>query len=145
MSGALEIAAKVQALIPKGVAGTFRFWGVWFGRPYDNWHRAATTQADGNCLILTFEGKETLRVWDPERCAIHSSGFIIAAASRVLWQWHSYGRPETPENLMQYDFVRMGEVIRFDKTDPLPMTQVPNVNEPAVELHSIANFPASNS
>ncbi len=33
--------------------GTLRFYGQWYGRPYDNFHRFINATSEGNCLILS--------------------------------------------------------------------------------------------
>jgi hypothetical protein len=132
---AAKIAAAIQRLVPKVHGGTARFWGVWFGRPNDNWHVANQAEADGDCLVVYFEGKETLRVWQPLDYKIDSLQFVIRSASRVLWQWYWYGRPHTPDSLMSCDLVRNGGEISFHSTFPIPNGQTPMPGEPAVQLH----------
>jgi hypothetical protein len=134
-SNAIEIAAIIQRLLPNVHAGTARFWGVWFGRPYDNQHKVGGAEAKDERLIVHFEGQETLQVWEPSGARIDSSQFIITSASRILWQWYWYGKQPLPENLMNYDFVRTGELISVHSTFPFSTEQAPSVAEPAVQFH----------
>jgi hypothetical protein len=132
---AAEIAAQIQQQLPAVQAGTLRFWGVWFGRPHDNFHTIVKAEADGDCLVLHFNEEETLRVWHPQACQIDSRQFVISLASRVLWRWFWYGRPHTPDNLMRFDFVRSETTISFKSTFPPVQVASPSFNEPAVQIH----------
>ena len=132
---ATEIAAQIQQQLPAVQSGTLRFWGVWFGRPDDNFLTIVKAEADGDCLALHFNESETLRVWYPEACQIDSRHFVISRASRVLWQWFCYGRPHTPDNLMSFDFVRSEMTISFKSTFPPVPVASPDFNEPAIHFH----------
>ena len=132
---ASEVATHVQQLVPRVKSGTLRFWGVWFGRPHDNFHTIVQAEADSDCLTLHFNDEETLQIWHPTGCQIDEQQFVILSASRVLWQWYWYGRPHTPDNLMSHDFVRDGGVISFQSTFPSQHHETPNIIEPAVQIH----------
>ena len=132
---ASDIAAQIQQLIPDVHSGTLRFWGVWFGRPHDNYHTIVKAEADGDCLILHFNDEETLRVWHPQACQIDSKQFVIGLASRVLWQWYWYGRPHAPGNLMSCDFVRNQTEISFTNTFPSKHDTKPSFDESAVQIY----------
>ncbi len=134
-AGASEIAAHIQTLLPQLPSGTLRFWGVWFGRPYDNYHTIVCVEADGDCLVVHFNEEETLRVWQPAEWQIDSKQFIIRSASRVLWQWFWYGRPHTPGNLMSHDFVREGLSVKFESTFPMHQHEIATIHQPAVQIH----------
>src|SRR5438067_427671 len=92
-TGAAEVAAHIQRLLPGVHSGTLRFWGLWFGRPHDNWHSIVRAEADSDCLVLHFNDEETLKVWHPKGWRIDAHEFVIHSASRLLWQWYYYGRP----------------------------------------------------
>ena len=62
--------------------GTLRFYGQWYGRPYDNFHRFINATSEGNCLILEFDNGDVLRVWDPEEVSAGTS-LLIEKASGV--------------------------------------------------------------
>lgn len=134
-ANATEIAVHIQRLLPPVHSGTLRYWGVWFGRLYDNQHTIVRAEADGDCLALHFNDEETLRVWYPSGCQIDAQQFIIRSASRVLWQWYWYGRPHSPGNLMSDELVRDGATISFRGTFPGQHTQTPSIHEPAVQIH----------
>jgi hypothetical protein len=135
LASAVEIAAHIQHLLPSVHSGTLRFWGVWFGRPYDNYHNIVRVEAEDDCLIIHFDNEETLRVWHPAQCQIDPKQFIIRSASRVLWQWYWYGRPHAPGNLMTDDFNREALSVRFDTTFPIQRDVKPNIHQPAVQIH----------
>jgi hypothetical protein len=130
-----EIAAHIQQLIPRVKNGTLRFWGVWFGRPHDNCHIIIRANADGECLTLHFNNEETLQIWHPTGCQIDEQQFIIRSASQLLWRWHLYGRPRTPDNLMTWDFVRNGEAVTLQRTFPYAQQETPSIHEPAIQIH----------
>src|SRR5258708_2926143 len=81
---ASEIAEHIRKGIPNLKSGTLCFWGVWFGRPYDNWHTIVKTEAEGECLTLNFNDEEILQIWNPADYQIDEQHFIIRSASRVL-------------------------------------------------------------
>ena len=133
-TGASEIAAHIQRLLPKIRSGTLRFWGVWFGRPHDNWHSVVRAEADGDCLVIHFNEEETLKVWHPQGWHIDAQEFVIHSASRVLSQWYWYGRPHAPGNLMTHDFTRHGTEVVFQSTFPQTQPAAPTLVEPAVRI-----------
>ncbi len=62
----------------------------------------------GDCLILDFDGGETLRVWHPWGVTASEIDFRIQGASRVRWEWFSCGREQTPGNRRDIEHVRAG-------------------------------------
>jgi hypothetical protein len=135
LATASEVAAHIQQLVPRVKNGTLRFWGIWFGRPHDNWHTIVRAEADGDCLTLHFSNEETLQIWHPAGCQIDEKQFVILSASRLLWKWYWYGRQHTPGNLMSYDFVRNGAEVTFQSTFPYSPQETPSIHEPAVQIH----------
>lgn len=134
-TGAAEVAAHIERLLPDVHSGTLCFWGVWFGRPHDNWHSVVGAEADGDCLAVHFNDEEILKVWHPQGWRIDASEFVIHSASRVLWQWYWYGRPHAPGNLMKHDFTRRGAELVFQSTFPHSRSAAPTLVEPAVQIH----------
>jgi hypothetical protein len=110
MSEAAKIAEHIQQHLPYVKSGTLKFFGQWFGRPYDNVHEIESAAAKDNCLIIEFRGQESLGIWDPCGFRISKTEFQINSASRVLWMWYYYGRPQTMENLRYIDYF-------FERTD----------------------------
>lgn len=97
MSNASLAAADLTPHLD-GITGTLRMFGDWFGRPFDNHHVAVGLDADGEALVIDFDGGERLEIDQPDGWSIDDHGLRIAGATRVVWRWHHYGRPRTPEN-----------------------------------------------
>lgn len=130
-----SIATRIQSALLTIKRGSLRFWGNWFGRPYDNLHALSTCQASGTVLLLTFDEGERLSVWAPSNLKLDDATFQIADANRVLWEWYSYRRPQTPENLFFKDFTRNGEIVTLEtNVDRYPADLNTNRSMPAVEL-----------
>jgi len=111
MDDTARIAARIQKELPKVKRGTLRFWGNWFGRPYDNVHTLLTCAADQNVLRMSFSEGESLSVWAPGELKLDDSTFQISDAERVLWEWFASGRAKTKENLFFRDFIKTGETV----------------------------------
>ena len=84
--------------------GSLRFFGEWFGRPYDNQHTLTDVESLDRAIVLSFDERETLTVWDPNGTTVADDGLRIARASRVRWEWFYYGRSQTPENRYAIDY-----------------------------------------
>lgn len=76
-------------IITKG--GTMCFYGEWFGRPYDNFHRIAGAAFEDNCLTVYFENNEILTVLDPSGITNNKKCFEIKKASKVIWKHIPFG------------------------------------------------------
>lgn len=110
MSPAQEMAQTINRAPPRLKHGSLQFFGEWFGRPGDNNHSIAAAAADENRLLLIFDGDETLVVWDPEELELESDQLlVIRSASRVRWEWFSYGEPKTPENWHYIEYRKNGD------------------------------------
>lgn len=81
--------------------GCLCFYGYWFGRPYDNNHKLelATFDSSTNILTLTFNQKETLSIFNPQDISEFKDKLVIGSADKIYWEWFSYGKPQTAENL----------------------------------------------
>jgi hypothetical protein len=44
------------------MSGSLRFWGEWFGRPFDNYHRRVACEVTDECLQFRFKEAEVLAV-----------------------------------------------------------------------------------
>jgi YD repeat-containing protein len=111
MNEAEKICDEIRKALPQINPGSLRFWGVWFGRPYDNLHRIVASEHNSGVLRLRFNEEELLTVWSPVGLTLDISVFEIEDAQRVLWEWFSYGSPKTPANRFFYDFVKTPETI----------------------------------
>jgi hypothetical protein len=106
MAEGQEIAERINKHLTAIKRGTLRFWGHWFGRPYDNWHQVVSCTFTSEVLKLTFNEGETLHVWDGHKAIVSRKTLQIATASRVRWEWYYYGRPKTAASLYFQDFTR---------------------------------------
>ena len=135
MQNAESLAAEVQARLPNVKKGSLQFWGIWFGRPYDNYHVIRAARAEGDCLVLDFEDQDRLLVWHPRAAKISDVEFSVFNASRVRWEWYYAGRPATPGNLMVWDFEFNEGDVKLVSTFPEQFLQKPNPHAAAVIIH----------
>ena len=137
MSPAQEMAQTIDRAPPRVKHGSLQFFGEWFGRPGDNNHSIVAAEANENRLRLTFDDDETLDVWDPEELELGSDQLlVIRSASRVRWEWCSYGEPKTPENWHYIEYLDGGNAIhrRADRPSSVgPATA--NPHQPAVTIN----------
>lgn len=119
MTDARRIAAQINANLPQIKSGTLRFWGDWFGRPYDNIHRIVSCEADDDLLKLSFDGGEVLFVWSPRDCEASETVFRIAGAAKVRWEWFFYGRPKTENNRFFIEYKQDGDLISAESNSSL--------------------------
>jgi len=103
-----EFAEKYKNRQGQVQGGTLCFWGHWFGRPYDNFHRIVSVDFDTSTHILTirFSEQETLVVTNPSDVQEYKDKLQINKADKVHWQWYYYGKTQEPENLFHYDIIR---------------------------------------
>ena len=67
MSDAARIADQIRQGLPTLKRGTLRFWGQWFGRPYDNIHTITGASSDRDALVVNFDNGETLLILRPSK------------------------------------------------------------------------------
>jgi hypothetical protein len=91
--------------------GAIRFWGDWFGRPYDNIHRVtyAVYNEDSDTLVLTFEEYEECVACSPTGITSTEDTFFIADAKSVSWSWYYYGREPVKENMYRIQYTKENE------------------------------------
>jgi len=106
MNEAQQVADQIRAALPHVKSGTLRFWGQWFGRPYDNCHRLVNCDSEQNVLKLYFNQGEVLSVWSPANMVASPSNFRISKADRVRWEWFYYGKPKLVANLYFEEFTK---------------------------------------
>lgn len=104
MTDAQRIAEEINRMVPEVKSGSLRFFGEWFGRPYDNAHQVVSAQAEHDILTIKFDEGETLTVWSPSGSKVSETEFEITYAGRVRWDWFLYGRDKTQANLRFEDF-----------------------------------------
>ncbi len=117
MSEAETMADLITRRLPEIRQGSLRFWGEWFGRPYDNKHRLIGCDAEADLLRLHFHEGEVLSVWSPRYLRIrpNRSGtepvLRIGDAAQVRWEWFYYGRPQLAANRYFEQFVKTSDGI----------------------------------
>ena len=132
MQNAESFASEINGKLTNLKVGSLRFWGHWFGRPYDNFHRIVSCSALDDTLFLRFNENEVLSVWSPVRLTASSTQFRIAQASRVRWEWFYYGRPQIPENLF-FEDLEYGSKIHSN-VDWHALNLTVDFSQPAAEL-----------
>jgi len=139
MNEAEKICSEIQKTLPNIKPGTLRFWGMWFGKPYDNDRKVVACGLDGNVLRLRFQQDEQLTIWAPTGLELDSSELRINDAERVLWEWFYYGRPKTDEYHYFWDFVKASETIvsSTNETRYVPKLKT-NHTLPAAEILTLA-------
>lgn len=137
VSTPLELAAEISKALPNLKSGTLRFWGEWFGKPYDNIHTVVSCDATDDCLRLRFDQGEVLAVWNPIDIQIDATTLRIGSATALRWTWYYYGRARSPENLFYRDYAgQEGSVVFRTNWDQTPGTRrLDSANTfPAVEM-----------
>ena len=137
MTEAELIAGRINSAVPR-LAGTLRFWGQWFGRPYDNVHDVVGCEIETDRLRIRFGGGEVLSVWAPRSVWVFDRNFSIKNADRVLWEWFYYGRPHLPENRYFESYTRTADgIIAEANADWYTPDLRPSRDHPAVELTAL--------
>lgn len=97
----------IQKVQIKKKGGSICFFGDWFGRPYDNFHRVknAYINCNTNLMTIEFEG-EVLTIKNPEILINTDTEFSIQYADEVTWEWYFYGKPASVESKCQIRYVR---------------------------------------
>jgi hypothetical protein len=133
MTEASRIAVLIRGQLPNVKSGSLRFWGQWFGRPYDNIHTIVDATATVESLWLHFNCGESLQIDAPRNAVVELDRLVIRDAGRVHWEWNKYGNP--PGRRYYQEYVRCGDHIdtNTDVDCYRPVLQ-PCVTESAVEI-----------
>ena len=136
MSPAQKMAQTINRALPR-LHGSLQFFGEWFGRPGDNNHSIVAAEANEICLRLTFDDDETLDVWDPKELELESDQpFVIRSASRVRWEWFSYGESKTPDNRHYIEYRNGDNAIQRRADRPASVgPATANPHHPAVTIN----------
>lgn len=131
-----EVANDLTARLSALKSGSLCVFGDIFGGRIDNIHTIVGVHAlDKDCLVLDFDGGESLRVWNPAGVKASAAEFVIRDATRVRWEWFYYGREQTAANRYFIEHARMGDsVIASADVDWAPTSYSPSPQRPAVEL-----------
>lgn len=82
--------------------GSLCFYGDWFGRPYDNYHKITKTSYDGEILEIHFDQFERLLIYEPENITSTKKELVIAKAKKVKWLYIPYGTGATQYKTITY-------------------------------------------
>jgi hypothetical protein len=87
-------------------SGSLRFYGTWFGKPLDNYHKTIRLNYIEleDCLVFEFDEGEILSIWNPKQILMENNHFSIREASWVRWTWYDYGKDKTPEHLLFIEY-----------------------------------------
>lgn len=113
--------------------GTLRFYGEWFGRPYDNYHKILECSFKNGILDIKFDAGETLNVWNPNNIIFNNNELIIKDSTCVEFFRYYYGKPQTKENLI-IDRYSNGELINPSIKSGKVYKKIFKQGYPAVEL-----------
>jgi hypothetical protein len=130
---AQRLAVRINELRPSTKSGSLRFFGEWFGGRRDNWHVITVAAASGDDLIVEFDEGEKLTVSEPSGVQVDPKTFQIDEASRVCWEWFSYGEAKTEENLYVIEYLRTSDGVTVaDSAKWDGTTHRPDASAPAV-------------
>lgn len=82
--------------------GSLCFYGDWFGRPYDNFHKIIHTSYDGELLNILFDCYEHLIIYEPENITNTEHELKIRIARKVKWMYLPYGTNTRKHNTIIY-------------------------------------------
>lgn len=90
----------INALEEKPV-GTLRFYGEWFGRPYDNHHKITGCCFKEDILKIKFDAGETVNISKPDNIIFNDKELLIQDSIGVELSRYPYGKPHTDEFLIR--------------------------------------------
>lgn len=134
VSEAEDQARRIGGALPSIKGGSLRFWGEWFGRPGDNFHRLVGAQAEGDALRLAFDMGERVTLWSARGLELSAGALKIATSARVRLDWFSYGAEPTPANLRFMDFTHNGERVFMTSSAGVLSKVITDIDEPAFEI-----------
>ena len=87
-------------------SGSIQFWGEWFGgRPYEDYHEVIETNwFKSDVFIVKLDQGEVITIYRPINVIVSEQEFSIKDASLIVFDWFSYGRAHTPENLCHLEY-----------------------------------------
>lgn len=87
----------------KTQGGSLCFYGDWFGKPYDNFHRIKYYNFQDDVLEIVFDEWERLIVFEPLGITNTEKEFSINQAKMIKWSWYSFGSLEKEMNKISYE------------------------------------------
>ena len=82
--------------------GSLCFYGDWFGRPYDNFHKIVHTNYDGEILEIKFDQWERLIIYKPDNIISTKHELKITKAKKIKWMYIPYGTKTTKYDTIIY-------------------------------------------
>ncbi len=73
--------------------GTLRFYGDWFGRPYDNCHVAKELTYFNDILSIKFADTYEIKICNPKMIEVQVKSFLVHKADCVTFEYGMYGNP----------------------------------------------------
>ena len=129
---AMEFIKEINNLEEKP-GGTLRFYGEWFGRPYDNYHKILECVFRDGILEIKFDAGETIRIWNPNNIILNKNELIIKDSTCVEFLRYHYGKTQKKENLI-IDRYSNGELINPSIKNGKIYNKIITQGYPAVEL-----------
>lgn len=124
---------KIITNLEEKPGGTLRFYGEWFGRPYDSYHKISECILKDEILTIKFEAGETIIIWNPNHIIFSSNELIIKDSTCVEFVRYDYGQPQTKENL-RIDRYSNGKVLHPSIKTGKVYNKMIKQGYPAVEL-----------
>lgn len=87
----------------KKQGGSLCFYGDWFGRPGDNFHRIKHYFYQDDVLEIVFDEWERLMVFEPLGITNTEKEFSISQSRMVKWSWYPYGSSEKEMKKISYE------------------------------------------
>ncbi|WP_198528774.1 hypothetical protein [Kineothrix alysoides] len=94
--------------------GSLCFFGDWFGKPWDNFHRIKNYSYQDDVLEIVFDEWERLLVFEPLGMINTDKEFSIKQAKMVKLSWYSYNNSEKELNKISYELID-GSVYKISK------------------------------
>lgn len=119
-------------------SGSLSFYGQWFGRPYDNFHRITGAWSFEDSIVIYFDQAETLIIEAPSDWSLDDGKLLVREAARVQFQWFYYGRAPSRETLHFQEYRRAENGLRFTTNWEIDDNPQLDASQPAVQLHTIS-------
>lgn len=82
--------------------GSLCFYGDWFGRSYDNFHKIIHARYDDKLLEIFFDCHEHLIIYEPQNITNTKHELKIKNAKKVKWMYIPYETATTKHNTIIY-------------------------------------------
>src|SRR5699024_5377090 len=115
--------------------GTMRFYGDWFGRPYDNYHKIVTCKFFDGILYITFNTGQQLKIYNPDEIEMNEKELIIHQSECVEFFRHPIESTRTEGNWI-VDRYGTGKMTGNSMNDGKVYQKQIDENYPAFELLS---------